>query len=343
MTSTRLLAVALLVTLALGVWLRWALAGAFELPIDFANLRHAHSHLGAYGVLFPLAFVAWRDVGAPAPGPRVLRVYAAATALACFGFLRAGYGIEAIIGSTVVGALWLHGAFRLRHRVLRLDDPLALVPFGIVAAMACVPFIALTLRRDPLFAQHLVATFLSALLLVVVAPSALAAIGARAWPSPLLTVAGLSSAAALGAWPSVPTRLGLAVYALFLLSVLRERSLPLVLRASWAAVGAGLLAMALALIPNVRPAVLGALHFLVLGPVLLSLTRRHWSLASPFAVTAGFVAIGLLTVPLVLQAFDVTRWTMEVSALGGTLVLAWWFVAVVVAPSRSVSEAKVAA
>lgn len=342
MTPTRLLSVALLVTLALGVWMRWALAGAFALPLDFAHVRHAHSHLGAYGVLFPLAFVAWRNAGAPAPGPRVMVVYGAATALAVFGFLRAGYGVEAIIGSTVVGALWLHGAFGLRHRVLRLDDPLALVPFGIVAAMACVPFIALTLRRDPPFAQHLVATFLSALLLVVVAPSALAAIGARAWPAPVLTIAGLASAAALGVWPSTLTRLGLAVYALFFLSVWRERSVPLVLRASWATVGAGLLAMALGLVPNVRAAVLGALHFLVLGPVLLSLTRERWS-SSPFAVTAGFVAVGLLTLPLVLQALDVTRWTMEVSALGGTLVLAWWFVAVVVAAPGSDAEAKVAA
>lgn len=343
MTSSRLLSVALLVTLALGVWMRWALAGALSLPIDFAHLRHAHSHLGAYGVLFPLAFVAWRAAGAPAPGPRVMVVYAAATVLATFGFLRAGYGVDAIIGSTIVGALWLHGAFRLRHRVLRLDDPLALVPFGIVAAMTCVPFIAFTLRRDPPLAQHLVATFLSALLLVVVAPSALSAIGARAWPSPVLTVAGLASAAALGVWPSAPARLGLAVYALFFLSVVRERAVPMVLRVSWAGVGAGLLAMALGLIPNVRPAVLGALHFLVLGPVLLSLTRQRWSLASPFALAAGFVAVGLLTAPLVLQALDVTRWTMEVSALGGTLVLAWWFVAVVVAPSRSVAEPKVAA
>ena len=60
----------------------------------------------------------------------------------------------------------------------------------------------------------------------------------------MLTVAGLASAAALGVWPSAPARVGLAVYALFFLLVLRERAIAVVLRVSWAAVGAGLLAMA---------------------------------------------------------------------------------------------------
>lgn len=322
----RLVGAALLVTLALGAWMRWALAGAWSPGLDFSRLRHAHSHLGVYGVLFPLAFLAWQARGAPTPGPRTLAVYAGATALAFVGFLRAGYGPEAIAGSTVVGAIWLVSAFELRGFVRRLDAPLALVPPGIVAAMACVPVIALTLRRDPAFAQQAVATFLSALLLVVVTPSALAAVGARAWPSPLLTLAGLSGAASLGLLPSPATKVGLAVYGLWLASVVRERALSWPLRLSWSAVGVGLVALALEVVPNQRSAVIGALHFLVLGPVLLSLLPRLWPAAPVGLEVAMLLAAALLSAPLVAQAVGVVQGTLALSAVGGSLVLVGWVV-----------------
>lgn len=254
-------------------------------------------------------------------------VYALATALSFAGFLRAGYGPEAIAGSTIVGAIWLWSAFRLRGALWRFEDPLGLVPPGIIAAMVCVPFIALTLRKDPAFAQHLVATFLGTLLLVVVTPSALASLGVRAWPSPLLSLAGLMGAASLGLWQGWPARVGLAVYGLWLASVVKERGLSWALRLAWLLVGVGLVAMAVGLVPNVRPAVIGALHFLVLAPVLLSLAPRLWPAFSRLAVTPLLLAVVLLSGPLVLQALGVGAHTLEASALGGLLVLAWWLVA----------------
>lgn len=317
----------LLITLALGVVMRLSLAGLVTLPLDFHHLRHAHSHLGAYGVLFPLAFLAWHARGAPVPGPRESLGYALATALAFFGFLRAGYGPEAIVGSTIVGGSWLTSAFRLRAAVRRFDDPLALVPPGIVAAMVCVPFIALTLRKDPALAQQLVATFLGALLLVVVTPSALASLGVRAWPTPLMTVAGLAGAAALGVWPSAIARVGLALYALWLASVARQRALGWAVRLSWLLVGLGLLAMAIGLVPNARPAVIGAIHFLVLGPVLLSLAPRRWPVVSRLAAPPLLLALGLHSGALLLQAFEAAPWSFVAAALGGVLAFAWWAVA----------------
>lgn len=317
----------LLTTLALGVWMRLSLAGLVRLPFDFHHLRHAHSHLGAYGVLFPLAFLAWQVRGAPVPGPRESLVYGLATALAFAGFLRAGYGPEAIVGSTVVGVSWLASAVRLRGLLKKLDEPLALVPPGIVAAMVCVPFIALTLRREPALAQQLVATFLGALLLVVVTPSALASLGVRAWPTPLLTACGLLGAAALGVWPSVVARVGLGVYALWLASVAKERALAWPLRLAWLLVGVGLLAMAAGLVPNARPAVIGAIHFLVLGPVLLSLAPRAFPVVSRLAAPPLLVALALHSGALVLQAFEAAPWTFSAAALGGLLAFAWWAVA----------------
>lgn len=324
MTTLRLISLALVVTLLLGGWMRWAFAGAWPFGLDFNHLRHAHSHLGAYGVLFPLSFLAWKQLGAPSPGPKLLVAYAVATLVAVIGFLRAGYGPEAIAGSTVVGAIWLTCAFRLRGAMRQRSNPLALVPPALVGAMACVPLIALNVRRDPAYAQEAVATFLAVLLLVAVTPSALAAIGVRAWFTPVLTLSGLMGAASLGLAPSMPMRAGLTVYAAWLTSVAFSRTLDWTLRLSWGLVGAGLLAMSFKLVPNVRPSVIGALHLLILGPVLLSLSRRVWPKRSALAEAVLLAGVALLSGPLVAQAFGVVEHTMRLSAVGGTVVAAWW-------------------
>lgn len=317
--------VALAGTLLLGAWLRWGLTGRLPLVGDFANLRHAHSHLGYYGVLFPLAWAGWRQAGAETPGPRVLAVYAAATALAFVGFLRAGYGIEAIVGSTVAGIVWLATGWRLRGRVAAWSDPLAPVLPGIVGAMACVPFVAMTLRSDPATAQALVATFLGALLLAVMVPSAFAARGVAVPGAPLLTLAALLGACSLGIWPAWPARIGLAGYGLWLVTAFGRRSLPLHLRLVWGLVGVGLVGMAAGLLPNVRPVVIGAIHFLVLSPVLGSLAAAR--LPRPLAPGAWWfnhAFVALLAAPLAAQGFGAGAWTMTLSAIGGTGVVLWW-------------------
>lgn len=323
---SRALATALALTLLLGGWLRWALAGSLPLVGDFAHLRHAHSHLGYYGVLFPLAWLGWRAAGAPVPGKRTLAAYAGATLLAFTGFLRAGYGPEAMAGSTVVGAVWLVSAWRLRDRVLRWGDPLAPVLPGVILAEACIPFIATSLDADPARAQAWVATFLALLLLGVLVPSALAARGVRLPGAPLFGVAAVLGAAALGIAPGPWTSAGLGLYALWILyAALRHRDFPLHLRSVWAAVGVGLGLMAGGALPNARPVVVGAIHFLVLAPVLGSLVPA-W-LPRPLPEAGWWVGHGmvvLLTAPLVLQGMGGRAWTLTASALGGTGVVTWW-------------------
>lgn len=312
-------------TLLLGAWLRWGLTGRVPLLGDFTNLRHAHSHLGYYGILFPLAWAGWRQAGAETPGPKTLAAYAAATALAFVGFLRAGYGIEAIIGSTVAGLVWLGSGWRLRRRVVSWSDPLALVLPGIVGAMACVPFVAMTLRSNPSMAQALVATFLAALLLGVMVPSAFAARGVAVSAAPLLTVASLLGASSLGIWPAWPARLGLGVYGLWLASAPVYRTLPSHLRLSWSLVGLGLIGMSAGLLPNVRPVVIGAIHFLILSPVLGSLAAAR--LPHPLPQRAWWfnhAFVAMLAAPLAAQGFGAGAWTMTLSAIGGTGVVIWW-------------------
>jgi hypothetical protein len=323
----RWIATALAGTLLLGVWLRWALAGTLPIWGDFGHIRHGHSHLGYFGVLFPLAWLGWRSVGAPVPGGRALRVYGLATAVAFAGFLRAGYGVEAIAGSTVVGGIWLISAWRLRRHVLVPDDALAPVLPGVILAELCIPFIAVTLDSSPTQAEGWVATFLALLLLMVLVPSSLAVRGVRLPGAPLFGLAGALGAAALGAWPGVLPRVGLGLYAVWLLRIaLVAPRLPLHLRSAWAAVGLGLGGVAVAILPNVRPVAIGAIHFMILGPVVASLAPtvlRRAPVPEP-AWWLGHGLVALLSVPLVLQGMGAGAWTLTASALGGTGVLAWW-------------------
>lgn len=321
---------ALLGTIGLGVWLRWALAGAVALPAPFGHLRHAHSHLGYYGLLFPLAWLGWKAAGAAIPGRRSLSLYAASTAVAFVGFALAGYGPVAIAASTVIAAIWLYSVAPLVRRMARLHDPLGAVPLGLVASLACVPPIALNLRSDPALAAGFVSTFLSGLLFVVIIPSTLAARRISPGPWPLLLVSGGLGAAALGVAPSLPARAGLVVYAGLLLVPAFARWLAPHARYAWLPVTVGLLAMAVGLLPNTRPVALGAIHFLILGPILATLAPS-WMRRPPSARMwwLGHGLWGAMSAALVAQAFVAERWTWTAAAIGGTGTALWWLWAVI--------------
>jgi hypothetical protein len=321
------IAVALVGTMGIGVWLRWALAGGIGLAIPFANLRHAHSHLGYFGLLFPLAWVGWRAAGARVPGRATLVTYGLCTVIACVGFAQGGYGVVAIAGSTLVAAFWLWSAGALLGRLRSLGDPLGLVPLGIVASLSCVPPIAMYLRSEPALAHGFVSTFLSGLLLVVIVPSTLAGRHISPGPWPFFLVVGCLGALHLGVAPHPITRIGLLAYAGLMLAPTLSTRLELHARAAWGLTALGLCAMALGLLPNVRPVALGATHFLILGPVLSTLAPT-WLLRSPppWAWWLGHASWGAMSGALVLQAFMPLAWTWTAAAIGGTATLLWWSV-----------------
>lgn len=336
--------VALLTTLSVGFWMRWNLAGHLPRVSDFAALRHGHSHLGYYGVLFPLAWIGWKYAGAWSPGRTLLWVYGGAVATSFVGFVQAGYGAVAIVGSSLVGLLWIGTAWPLRRRIFPWGDPLGLVLPGVLFAQACVPFIARSVRQDPVVAQGFVATFLGSLLFLVIIPSALATLRVRTPFGPAVFVAGALGALFLGAWPTGMARGGLILFGLWIVSVGFNRAgsaktaldadwgqpFRTHLRVVWLALGLGLLAVALGLIPNVRPVVIGAIHFVVLGPIMGTLAPL-WLRRPPseLAWWLNYVAVGVLAVPLVVQGMGVGSWTSTVSAIGGSWVLTWWFVVMV--------------
>ncbi len=323
----RAIAAGLLGTLALGLWLRWFLAGvgvALPSGAAFAHLRHAHSHLGYYAVLLPLAWMAWRAEGGDALRAREGWLYALATVVATIGFAMAGYGLLGIVGSTIVGALWLVAGVRVARGTRGSDDPMVAVLPGTVLALSCIPIIATSLRSDPPLAAAAVQSFLSALLFLVVAPAALTALGLRqrwAWGT---VVTGAGAAFALGLWPSVWTRIALGVHALTWL--VAARRLPQVHHGVvWGAAALGLLLVAVGAVPLVHDSAIAAVHFLVLGPLLSALVARNLAAGLPsWAWWLYHGAVALLAAPLAWRALWGGGWTGLASAVGGTAVVLWW-------------------
>lgn len=340
----RRFAAGLLATLLFGVWIRWRLAGVpiltslEQIPFSFA--RHAHSHLGYYALLIPLAWSAWAARGHRKFSLAESTVYGVATALATVGFLRAGYGVLAIVGSTVVALQWMLAAWRMT-RAAPVGDLLRLMFPGTLLSLAWVPVIAISLRRDPALSAAAVQTFLAALMFTVVVPSALVARGVvRHGPPMLVAALGLGGAVALGVSNSWPARLLLAGYALWWLSALRPRaggmpasipadgSFPLRLSMPWAAAGLGLLAMSSGLAPVAHDIGIAAVHYLVLGPLVPMFVDGHMRprlRARAWTIYQAMVAV--FSACIALRAFVPAAWPTQWAAIVGTLVLLWWTLA----------------
>lgn len=315
---------ALLVTLTLGAGMRWILAGRWMPGWDFGHLRNAHSHLGYFGLVMPLVWLAWRGAGVALPGRRTLWLYAAAVILTLVGFLSGGYGPAAIVGSSLVAAIWLLPAWRLRGQLRRWDRPLGAALPGLLAALACVPAIGLLLRSDPSRGQALVTTFLTLLLLGVALPTALDA-GRLPARGVELAPAAMLGAAALGIWPAWPARIGLAWLALLVARSVWSGAVNPRLRVAWTTVALALLVLASGRLATTRPVLIGLIHFVLLGPVLASLSPA-WLRRQPaeWAWWLELLAVALLAGSLLAQGLGAAAWSLDASATGGSLVLAWW-------------------
>lgn len=282
----------LVATLAFGTWLRFVLAG--ELPtfgVDFRHARHAHSHLGYFAALVPLAWRRFEAEGARGFSPRWRAVYLVAALVAVAGFLRAGYGPEAIAGSTVVGAMWLVHAGRNASALRSLTSWRASHLPALLLASACVPMIALLTRRDPATAQQWVQTYLTLLLLGSLYPAALARDRAPVVAWPLWVAASAVAALDLGVGRTGATGLGtLFLGALLGWSGLQSRA-PVEVRALYGLLALGLLGTGSRLVDNAPDVAIAGLHLAILGPFLSGfltgqVLRRAWALTTVFMVTA---------------------------------------------------------
>lgn len=306
----------LFVTLALGLWLRFWLAGHLQTEHTFFNLRHAHSHLGYYGVLFPLSWLALALNKGRAPSRRVFIAYGAAVAVATAGFVQAGYNLFSIGGSTVVGVLWLHVAWLNKHATTRERDWRALPPIGVLFCTFFIPPIGVLTSREPVFANQLVRVFLTLLLLNVFVPAAL--VRTRA-PSAPVWLASTITASMGTAFPELA--LGCLAWLPLAWVVARSaRQLPALLAALWMGLAAAFGAMATTLFSEEAPVAVAGLHYIVLGPLLLTFAWHRVTRAPPLllAVYLGFVVVMCAAI-VALSSMVVTHIDPTASAL----VAAW--------------------
>jgi hypothetical protein len=346
--------VAAVVAASLGAWLRFYYAGLVSLPLDAPDWRHAHSHAGVYAVLFPLTWLAWRRVGLPVPGPRTTALYLVACGVATVTFALGGYALPSIVASTVVGAIWLFTAWSARGVVRARRDALRLAPIAIVLGTAFIPAIAVSTRRDPALANGLVHAFLSILFFLVVVPAALARLASRTPANTTDTTdstdanttdstherassrvdhalsdarvfgpLGLVAALHLGPLPNLAGAIALALYG-FVVAYAARRA-PRWPRALWLAFALGGLAMLA--FPSGPPHALAVagLHFLLLGPVFVSLADAR-GLPS---LVAGGSALAMGAVLVVDVVLPTAILGVHAHTLAGALGIGWAIAAVV--------------
>lgn len=318
-SRTALLAlVSLLLTVALGAWMRGMLAGWLPGLEGLKLVHEAHSHLGWYGVVFPLAWLAWGRLGVPVPGPRWMLAYAGSVGVATWAFGREGYGFMAIVASTWALLTWLGWAFQLRAE--RGWAWLA-IP-AILGAAAAIPGVAATIGGDPAFAQELVQGFMTLFLLGVALPAALASQEAPAPPRWAWTLGLLGAAAAFGPFPLWPARLAAVGLALLLgRAGLSSRS-SWDLRGLWVLVAAGIGLVGGGQVEETRPIAIAGLHLAILGPVLWALSAPV-RVEPPAAVRLGYFGLlGLLSAGV---AGLLGPQSAAAAALGGAgVAISWW-------------------
>jgi uncharacterized membrane protein len=227
--------------------------------------------LGYFGVLFSILFLAWKQNGFFALSPIWKSIYIAGVTLSTFGFARAGYGPEAIAGSTIVLFVWLRVAWSQKQAIRDTKQWHMLIPIGIVLAACCIPPIAALTRKQPTLAKQFVQTFLSLLLFLVAFPTLLARLPI-ARPNILLwLVSSLSGALFLGILPHPFAGFGLVSMGLMLLfPMLHTTQLPPDTKGAWILWAGGALSLGFQLLPNQHHTAIAGLHFTILGPVLLT-------------------------------------------------------------------------
>lgn len=295
----RLALASVLFTVALGALLRLAMVSLVPLPGDFAHLRHAHSHAGYFGLLFPLVWLAWAEAGAPILSRAQTWLYAAATAVAALGFAVMGYRHLTIVASTVLGGLWLVAAFRARGLV---RDRVPWVGLGpVFTALAClwIPPIGVVTPRDPALGASFAHSFLALLLFAVILPAGLARLRAPPVPGWLWAPLALGASLDVGAFPHPVLGVSLALYGLVAAWAGGRVPGPWPARVAFLAFGLSSALFGARAVELTAPMAVAGTHFALLGPALLSLLPLRPGLdAGLLALAAALMAGALVSAPI---------------------------------------------
>jgi len=327
-----LLALFLVATLGAGVLLRWDLAAGLTsgLGIVFSDLRHAHSHIGFYGLLTIAWWLVARERTGRSFAARTTHLYAAAVAVTSGLFAFMGYAAPTIALSTLIAGFWVVAAWRQR----RAPGWLAVAPWGVVLGMLLIPAIAVTSRRDFELSRQLAHVFVAAMLLLTFVPVALAALRVPRVPTPAwlaTTTVGSTYLVFASTWPW-PLGLLLALAGALLALCLRRRLTgPWWLVAAWWGLALGLVLIGLVPPLQTEPMRLVALHYTVLGPIALTLLHhlapdlgaRHPALLLAALAALGAMLAAMLAEPLVghVTAMTIAAWAGSALALLATTLV----------------------
>ncbi|MEW5850302.1 MAG: hypothetical protein AB2A00_16045 [Myxococcota bacterium] len=300
----------LAVTVLLGLLLRAEFVTGWLAAHDlqFTHLRHAHSHLGFWGVLTLVWWAVARRENATLVSRAGVAFYLACSAVV--GTLFAFLGYRALTGalSGVMAAFWLMTSwrqFRMRLPASWLDA----TPPAMLMATLLVPVVALTARKDPAFSRSLAHVFIGGLMLTGFLPVAWAALRVPRRQPVWLYLILAESLAAFMAFPEHMNIVGAVMgagFSVVLVQNLVGARLPMHLRITW--LGLPVMVALWVIFPFFRgdPWRVAGIHFMVLGAMLPSF--QHALVPDvPFGIRL---------------AYQVTLWPM-LGSIVAPLVLPW--------------------
>lgn len=313
---------ALATTVALGVLLRWWMAGFAPGIGEFPPLRSAHTHLAFYGVLMPATWVAWVRAGWKGPSRTLLLLNSVATAVAVADFAVEGYAAVSIVGSTLVLGCWIASALPHRGQTGRASWLAPAFPC-VIASAAAIPAVAILSSREHPAAADWVHAFLTWILLGLAAPAALAAAGAPAPGGLLHTASVLSAGLAFGPGQG-SSAIALCIPEGLLLASAGWKLASPPLRWGWVVTGTALLAVGSGLVPWDNSLAVAGIHFVALGPVLGTLA---WPSVLDRWKTAYLVLVAAFAGSIHLAGTSPASWGQAGVAIVGSLVAVAWITA----------------
>ncbi len=261
--------------------------------------------------------------------------------LSTVGFLRAGYAVDSIVGSTVVLIVWLYVAWVQRALFWRREDWLSFAPLGITLGAFCIPPIALLSRRDPGMAVLWVKTFLSLLIFLVVLPAALSRMSIRAPNRWLWYAASLAASCFLGIVPWPWLGLGLVVMGGWLVWAFWGADLPWEIRGVWAVWAFAMILVGGRIVSYDHFLGIAGIHYTLLATFFLSCWWIFWEKLPPLWLRFPYLLLvfgmcGAITAQSWFPSYAL--WCLRASAWLGSLLVLWIvFLALWVMSSRETS------
>lgn len=303
----------LLITVVTGLIFRMQMAGVSLNFLKDLDLRRAHSHLGYYGVLFPIAWLALSGAKWSVPLNRSFIFYSFIVVLSYIGFLYEGYGLLAIVTSTVVLAIWI--IFVWQNRIFinfTKGNWLHSIPISILLSACLIPIVAITSGNGSGIARNIAETFLAILMFGVFVPSILhrgITSPPSSWKWTLACV--IASIDISNLYETWVFGIGTVFLGYLLLQALVieffSKNIPVRLLLYWVGFSLSVILIGLRIIPQTHMTAIAGIHFLILGPILLSFFKLHLNKKPPMIIEVGYE----LSLLIMVAAIALPTWIPE--------------------------------